>query len=147
MTYLDAAKPAGEPEDLERRLHDAIARFGVALTPADFSAIARFHAAFVGAGLSLKFESHGRLPRSAYPTYRDLLLTSDQQGQLDNFLSDDSSYRFVRTLQARDRVVPVVGDLGGTHTLSAIADYMTQHGDHLSAFYISNVETYLYGDR
>ena len=43
--------------------------------------------------------------------------------------------------------MPVVGDLGGTHALAAIADEMAQHGDHLSAFYISNVETYLYGTK
>jgi hypothetical protein len=41
----------------------------------------------------------------------------------------------------------VVGDLGGVHALAAIADLLMQRGDHLSAFYISNVETYLYGGK
>ena len=47
----------------------------------------------------------------------------------------------------QDLIVPVVGDLGGEHALAAIADLMMQRGDHLSALYISNVETYLYGDK
>ena len=41
----------------------------------------------------------------------------------------------------------MVGDLGGKRALGAIADLMTSRGDRLSAFYISNVETYLYGDK
>ena len=53
----------------------------------------------------------------------------------------------MRSLQAQDLVIPVVGDLGGQHALAAIADLMIARGDHLSAFYISNVETYLYGDK
>jgi len=49
-------------------------------------------------------------------------------------------------LQARDRVVPVVGDLSGSRALTAIAARLRQRGQRLSAFYASNVEFYLFGD-
>ena len=137
----------GADARLDRQLHDIIAGFGLPLTPADFSTIRRFHHSFVDAGLSLKFESRGRPPRSAYPTLRDLLLATDRAGRSWNYLASERDFQFVRSLQTQDLVIPVVGDLGGQHALAAIADLLVARGDRLSAFYISNVETYLYGDK
>jgi hypothetical protein len=97
--------------------------------------------------LSLKFESRGRPARAVYPTYRDLLLATDRNGRSWNYLASEDDYQFVRSLEMQDLIVPVVGDLGGVHALAAIADLLMQRGDHLSAFYISNVETYLYGSK
>jgi hypothetical protein len=146
VKYIDGLQPdTAGIERLDRRVHDAIAGFGVPLSAADFTTIARFHHAFIASGLSLKFESRGRPPREAYPTYRDLLLATDRSGRAWNFLAAERDYQFVRSLEAQDLVIPVVGDLGGRRALAAIADFMEARGDRLSAFYISNVETYLLG--
>jgi hypothetical protein len=147
VAYLDETKPLADLNGLRRRLQREIAGFNVPLTASDYTTIERFHSAFINAGLSLKFESRGRPARAVYPTYRDLLLATDSNGRSWNFLAADRDYQFVRSLESRNLVVPVVGDLGGTHALAAIADEMVQHGDRLSAFYISNVETYLYGSK
>jgi hypothetical protein len=40
-------------------------------------------------------------------------------------------------------VVPVVGNLAGTHALRAIAQQMRGRSERLAAFYTSNVEFYL----
>jgi hypothetical protein len=132
---------------LDRRVHDAIAGFGLPLSAADFETIERFHHTFESAGLSLKFESRGRPARDVYPTLRDLLLATDRGGRPWNYLAAERDYQFVRSLEGQDLVVPVVGDLGGSRALAAIADLMKQRGDRLSAFYVSNVETYLYGEK
>jgi hypothetical protein len=148
VAQVDGARPL--PDDgprLDRRVHDIIAGFGVPLTAADFETIRRFHHSFINAGLSLKFESRGRAPRSAYPTFRDLLLATDRAGRSWNYLASEPDFQFLRSLQTQDLVIPVVGDLGGEHALAAIAELMTARGDRLSALYISNVETYLYGDK
>jgi hypothetical protein len=148
VAYIDEARPIPEAVTrLDRQLHDAIAGFGVSLTADDFRTIQRFHHSFVAAGLSLKFESRGRPPRSAYPTLRDLMLATDRDGRSWNYLASERDFQFIRSLQAQDLVIPVVGDIGGQRALSAIADLMIARGDRLSAFYISNVETYLYGDK
>jgi hypothetical protein len=148
VAYIDEARPiANAGPRLDRRLHDTIAAFGVPLSTADFDTIQRFHHTFVDAGLSLKFESRGRPPRSAYPTLRDLLLATDHAGRSWNYLASERDFQFVRSLQTQDLVIPVVGDLGGQHALAAVADLMIARGDRLSAFYVSNVETYLYGDK
>jgi hypothetical protein len=146
--HVDATAPAGEEaarllrSDLER----TIETFGVALTADDVATIARFHAAFISQGLALRFNTHGRPPRPSYPTLRELLLATDAAGRSWSFLASERDYQFVRGLQARDLIVPVVGDVSGPHALRAIAAAIAGRGELVSAFYISNVETYLYRD-
>jgi hypothetical protein len=149
VQYIDDAKPQGadELQRLDRRIHDAIAAFGMSMSATDYATIQRFHHTFITNGLSLKFESHGRPPQRAYPTYRDLLVATDRGGKSWNFLASEKDFQFVKSLEADDLVVPVVGDLGGTHALAAVADLMTARNVRLSAFYISNVETYLFGGK
>ena len=148
VAHIDGGTPNAEAvRRLDQRLHDAIAGFGLPLSAADFDTIARFHHTFTNAGLSLKFESRGRPPRDAYPSLRDLLLATDRAGRSWNYLTSERDYQFVRSLEAQDLVVPVIGDLGGAHALAAIADLMRQRSERLSAFYVSNVETYLYGGK
>ena len=43
-------------------------------------------------------------------------------------------------------MIPVVGDLGGTHAVAAIGHWMTERNERLSAFCVSNVENYLFRD-
>ena len=145
IAYIDGAKPSGTPA-LNRRLQDAIRRFGVPVSAEEFATIDRFHGAFVDAGLSLQFRSFGRPPRSYYPNYRELLLETDLAGRQLNYLASESDYQFLRSLQARGGVIPVVGDLGGTHALAAIGRWMEERNHRLSAFYASNVEGYLFRD-
>jgi hypothetical protein len=146
-SQLDAVSPRSEDVRILRQQVDArIAGFGVPLSGSDFATIARFHQAFIDAGLSLKFQSWGRAPRSYYPTYRDLLFETDRDKHRGNFLVAENDYQFVRGLQLRDAVVPVVGDLAGPRALVAIGRAIRQRGEELSAFYVSNVELYLFQD-
>jgi len=143
VAYVDGAEPSATPE-LRRRLRERIERFGVPLSAEDLATIDGFHQAFVDAGLSLQFRSFGRPPRSYYPTYRELLLETDRTGRKLNYLAAEADFQFLRSLQTRDRVIPVVGDLSGTHAVAAIGRWMRQNDQRLSAFYVSNVESYLF---
>ena len=116
------------------------------LSAKDLATIDRFHAVFADAGLSLQFQSFGRPPRSYYPTYRELILETDRNGRKLSYLASEDDFQFVRSLEGRDAVVPVVGDLSGPHALAAIAQLMAQKNERLSAFYVSNVEMYLFRD-
>jgi hypothetical protein len=144
---LDLA-PANQEyaEALGRRLDAEIAAFGVTLSPQDLVTIHRFHRTFIDAGLSLKFQSYGRAPRSYYPTYRDLLFETDREGRPGNFLISEADFQFVRGLQQRDLIVPVVGNLAGPSALASVGRAIRQRGEELSAFYVSNVELYLFQD-
>jgi hypothetical protein len=128
---------------LRRDVDTVIASFGVPLAPEDLSTIDRFHRRFIDAGLGLRFESLGRAPQSYYPTYRQLLLETDSEGRQRNYLGSESAFQFVKELQGRDGVIPVVGNLSGRSALPAIGRLLTGRGEALTAFYTSNVEFYL----
>lgn len=147
VEHVDSATPSPlAVEQLRERLDRTIAGFGVPLSRADSEVIARFHREFIDAGLSLRFRSHGRPPRFYYPTLRELLLAADAEGRTWNFLASEDDFQFVRSLQARDAVVPVVGNVSGLHAMRAIGAAIAARGEHVSAFYISNVESYLFRD-
>jgi hypothetical protein len=128
------------------RLARVIRRFGVPLSADDLATIGRFHRRFIQGGLELQFETSGRAPQSYYPTYGELLLGTDGAGRQRNYLASEESFQFVKTMQARDRVIPVVGNLSGVKALKAIARDLSAQGESLSVFYTSNVEFYLERD-
>ena len=79
-------------------------------------------------------------------TYADLMAAVDESGQARSFLASEESFRFVKDLQRRNLIVPVVGNFGGPLALRAVGQYVRDHGATVSAFYLSNVEQYLRQD-
>jgi hypothetical protein len=143
-TYIDDTVSSRQSvAAVRRRLDGAIQGYGLPLTPEDMATIGKFHDTFIAAGLDLRFESTGRPPQSHYPTYRDLLLAADPLGRKGNFLASEDSFQFVKSLEAKNLVIPVVGDLAGPTALVGIGNVLKRRGDRLSAFYTSNVEFYL----
>ena len=149
VAYLDGAKPLPEAEQqqTQRRLETVMKSFGVPLAPAELETIAKARARFVQVGLDLKFQARGQPLRDYYPTLRTLLREDDRAGHQLSFLASEPAFQFVRGLQARNLIVPVVGDVSGARAMRAIAADITARGLHLSAFYISNVEYYLFPDK
>jgi hypothetical protein len=146
VAHIDAAPAAaGAIDALRRRVDQAITGFGVPLTPAERATIDRFHRRFIADGLSLRFESTGRAPQSYYPTLRDLLRETDESGHQANYLASEEAFQFLKGLEARDAIVPVVGNLAGRKAMPAIAAAIAARRDKVSAFYVSNVEFYLGG--
>jgi hypothetical protein len=93
-----------------------------------------------------RFTTINRGVRDYYPTLRELLRETDRTGRQLSYLAADASYDTVRALEQHDLVIPVVGDVSGAHAMRGIAAAMKARGQTLSAFYISNVEFYLYRD-
>jgi hypothetical protein len=144
--YLDKTPASSDAITSRRqRIEDAVRRTGVRLSPEDLQTIAAFHQRFIDDALSLRFNSTGRPPQLYYPTYRDLLLETDAAGNQANYLASEEAFQFVRSLQTQDRIVPVVGDISGPTALQAVGRAIAARGERLSAFYVSNVEFYLFG--
>lgn len=131
---------------LRARVDGVIRGFGVSLSAEDVATIDRFHRRFIERGLSLQFQSTGRPPQGYYPTYGDLLLETDGEGRQGNYLVSEESFQFVKSLQERDGVIPIVGNLSGPSALAGIGRLLREKGESLSAFYASNVEFYLERD-
>jgi hypothetical protein len=77
------------------------------------------------------------------PSYRTLMTATDLDGESRSYLASEEGFAVVKALQARNLIVPVVGDFGGTHAIQRAGDYIRQRNETLEAFYGSNVEGYL----
>ncbi len=145
LNYLEATTPDSALHDRqhERLMHRVIG-YGVPLTPLDRATLRRFHDEFAYQGLALTFTSRGRMSRRNYPTVRELYLQTTLEGDTAGYLATDARWRFVRDLQRRHRVVPVVGDLAGPRAVRNIAAHLAETRRSVSVFYVSNVEMYLF---
>jgi hypothetical protein len=119
---------------------------GVPLSDQDAATIRRFHNSFVAGGLDLQFSSFNRGPRPYYPTLGQLILETDLAGKQASYLAREDDWRFVKSLQVADRIIPVIGNLAGTTALNAIGRDFERRGEKLSAVYTSNVEQYIWRD-
>lgn len=146
IAHIDGAKPLPEAAQLQiqRRLETAMSGYGVPLTAAELETIAKARMQFVLKGLELKFQARNQPLRDYYPNLRTLLRENDRVGHQLSFLASEAAYQFVRGMQARNLIVPVVGDVSGAQAMRAIAADMAARKLRLSAFYISNVEYYLF---
>jgi hypothetical protein len=79
-------------------------------------------------------------------TYHQLMSALDSNGVPSSFLATEDSFRFMKEMEERNLIVPVVGNFGGPKALKAVGQYVRDHGAVVSAFYISNVEQYLQQD-
>jgi hypothetical protein len=145
VSYIDSTRPPSSVDALRKRLDDEIAAMGVPLSVEDRRTIDRFHRRFIADGLSLQFQSTGRPIQAYNPTYRDLLTERDEAGREANYLASEEAFQFVKGLEGRDLVVPVTGDLSGPSAIVAIGRALAAKQERVSAFYVSNVEFYLFG--
>jgi hypothetical protein len=142
--YIDST--ASDPKLFEKASKDIrqdIQKFGIPLTQTDLETIGKVQHAFFSAGLDIRYSSYHRPPRSIYPPYRELLLETDLGGQQQNYFNSEDDFQFIKKLEDQDLIVPVVGDLSGPQAMKAIGQYVAEIKEHVSAFYVSNVEFYL----
>jgi hypothetical protein len=95
--------------------------------------------AIVGANGGNRFGNNG-------VTYASLMVSNDGDGQHRGYLASEESFRFLKDLESRNLVVPVVGDFGGNKAIRAVGAYLKGVGAMVSAFYLSNVEQFLVQD-
>ena len=78
-------------------------------------------------------------------TFADLTgYSNDDSGTPRSFLSSEENYAYVKDLHARNLVVPVSGDFAGPKAIRSIGAWLKSNGGVVSAFYVSNVEQYLF---
>jgi hypothetical protein len=85
-----------------------------------------------------------RPSRERQPSYQALMTAPDFGGHSRSYLSSDGAFRFIKTRHEKNLIVPVVGDFGSSQgAISRVGEYIRRHGTLVSAFYGSNVQTYL----
>jgi len=122
-------------------------KHGYELTSEDISTIEKVHDVFARGGPSINYYFASAAPVGLGPsrggTYTRLMNTADATGSNSSFLSSEESYLYVREMQRKNLIVPLVGDFAGPAVIRNVGRYLTERKATVGAFYISNVETYL----
>ena len=117
------------------------------LSAEDLSNIEYVYRVFVEAGPDIDYQiGGGGFGGGGSPTYMDLMTMNDGKGVNRSFMGSEDNYRIVREMQLKNLIVPLVGDFGGPKTLRAVGQYLREHEASVTAFYLSNVEQYLFQD-
>lgn len=149
LTYIETLPADAEQMQKNSRAILTMIRdqFKVVLSDKEQAQVQAIYQYFADAGLDAKYAKDLRTARKKFPTLKQILLATDAQGSLANFLVSDADYQYVRNLQINNLIIPVVGNFAGNKALAAIGQYLRRHNLSVSLFYLSNVEQYLFADR
>jgi hypothetical protein len=122
-------------------------RHGFRLSSGDRDGLAFVYRAWFSDGPDIRYSlTAGGGRGGGFPTYFDLMTATDGAGQPRSYLATEAAFRFLKDLQTRNMLVPVVGNFGGPKALAAVARYLKARQATVSVFYVSNVEQYLERD-
>jgi len=112
------------------------------LNAADEHTLEDVYRVFFSVGPDLNYNSVNRYAPYG-PSYANLMTLTDGRGENWSYLASEESFRFVKTMQRKNLIVPIVGDFSGPKAIRTIAKYLKDHRARVSAFYVSNVEMYI----
>jgi hypothetical protein len=122
-------------------------RHGYELSSEDINSIDKVFDAFTRGGPSINYYFASAAPVGLGPsregTYTRMMNTTDHSGHNSSFLAAEENYLYVREMQRKNLIVPLVGDFAGPAVIRNVGRYLTEHKATVGTFYISNVETYL----
>ncbi len=126
-------------------------RHGFPLTADDLEQLESIYFAFFWEGPSVRYSTvasgfGGRRVGGGFPTFEEIITQTDYQGIARSYLASEANYRFIKGLQERNLIIPVMGDFAGPKALRAVGRWIRERGSRVSAFYVSNVEQYLFQD-
>jgi hypothetical protein len=146
-TYL-RAEPVDEASfdtNLKSIIDDLIRTHSLRLSPDDLDGIKYVYRNFRQFGPAINYTSSIN-GRSGSASYASLMVTTDRTGAERSYLASEDSFTFVKNMEARNLIVPVVGDFAGPKALRAVGSFLKDRGVTVTAFYVSNVEDYLRGN-
>ena len=115
------------------------------LSDADRVSLEYVYGAFYRYGPGINYGSDATTYRTTSNTnFAKLTAAVDATGTPRSFLATEETFKIVKDLETRNLVVPIEGDFAGPRAIRAIGDYLRQHDVVVRAFYISNVEQYLF---
>lgn len=120
-----------------------VKQLGLALSDGDITGIEYVYNIFYDAGPRIDYSYPGS-SNGWTPSYADLMVASDGNGVQRSFLATEARFRFIKDLETRNLIIPVVGDFGGPKAIRAVGQYVKDHGGTVTTIYASNVEQYLF---
>jgi hypothetical protein len=118
-----------------------------ALSDADLSGIDYVYRSFYSFGPDINYQSSTRGGGfGPFASYRDLMIATDGNGVNWSFLANEENFTIVKDLEQKNLIVPLVADIAGPKAIRAVGQYLKEHNSTVTAFYVSNVEQFLYGN-
>jgi len=116
------------------------------LSADDESTINYIYQSFYAGGLDLTYNGvgGGGLGRSRMPSYAEVMQMTDEEGVNRSYMGSEENFKVLQDFERKNLIVPVVGDFAGPKAIRSVASYLKEHDAFVSAFYVSNVEQYLF---
>lgn len=131
-------------QNLEKIMHRLIVNHKLTITDEDRATIRYVYNTFFEHGSALDYTVGGFYGSDNPPTFEDLMTADDGHGVMRSFLASDENFRIVKKLEENNLVIPVVGDFAGPRAVREVGRYVAAHHGRVTAFYLSNVERYLF---
>jgi hypothetical protein len=150
FTAFDTAEPldnAGFQKNLQDLKDLLLTKHKFGLTAEDQENIVHVYTIFHNYGPQIDYNSgsfRGGRGRGGMPNYAELMRATDLQGEKRSYLANEDNYRFLRDLETKNLIVPLTGDFGGPKAIRSVGRYLKDHSATVTAFYLSNVEQYLF---
>jgi len=128
-----------------RNVKDVLAKHAYALTAADLSTIESVYNVFYRGGPNMNYGFASPAPNTQTPSYVVMMTSTDLAGRSWSYLAAEDSFRYVKEMQRKNLIVPLVGDFAGPSVIRNVAKYVKERDGTVTAFYVSNVERYLAG--
>ena len=114
------------------------------LSKDDLAGIEYVYYNFYWFGPSLTYSSStGGGGRGSFVNYQALMVADDGAGVSRSYLANEENFQFMKNLESKNLLVPIVGDFAGPKAIRNVAQYVRDRSGFVSAFYLSNVEQYL----
>jgi hypothetical protein len=138
----------GDADLFARNLQEVkgvLAKHAYPLTPADLGTIENVYNVFYRGGPSMNYGFASPAPNSLTPSYVVMMTSTDLDGRHWSYLAAEESFLYVKEMQRKNLIIPLVGDFSGPDTLRNVGRYLKERDAIVTAFYVSNVERYLAG--
>lgn len=85
-----------------------------------------------------------RLRSPLLPSYEQLMVDTDENGEFRSFLATEENFLALQQFEKNNLIVPLVGNFAGPKAIRAVGEYLRARNLTVAAFYLSNVEHYLF---
>ena len=133
-------------ENVEAIQDHLIKKHGFPVSTNDIDGIQYVFRNFYRHGPEIDYSSSGGGGGFGRVNYAELMVTTDESGQARSYLANEENFGFLKDLQTKNLLIPVVGNFAGPKAIRAIGAYLRETDAKVSAFYLSNVEDYLRQD-
>jgi hypothetical protein len=123
-----------------------IKKHGFRLSDDDTSTINYVYRSFAAYGPDINYNSNMRTGygRGRMPSWAELQIETDSAGTSRSYMATEANFRALKQLETDNLIVPLVGDFAGPKAIRSVGQYLKDHNATVTAFYLSNVEQYLF---